>query len=230
MHVKLLLDTAATRENILGAREFLAASKVTNQVVLFVAGHGLLGDRLDYYFGTTDIDFAHPDKRGLGYGELEGLLDGIAPRSKLLLMDTCHAGEVDTEADAPAPAQKFAAAGEVKARGFKMLPGKRTLGLNSAFELMRELFADLRRGSGAQVISSASGVEFAFESAAVQNGVFTWSVLEGLKTAAADTNKDGQVPVSELRDYVVAKVRELTNGQQTPVSRREALDNDFRVY
>lgn len=80
------------------------------------------------------------------------------------------------------------------------------------------------------VISSASGVEFAFESPEWKNGVFTYSLLEGLRTQSADKNKDGQVIVSELRDYVIEKVKKLTNGKQTPTSRQENLEFDFRIY
>ena len=97
-------------------------------------------------------------------------------------------------------------------------------------ELLGQLFADLRRGSGAAVISSASGAEFALESAKWQNGVFTYSVLQGLTSGAADRNKDGTVRVSELRDYVVEEVNRLTRGAQTPTSRRENLEFDFPVF
>ena len=96
-------------------------------------------------------------------------------------------------------------------------------------ELLAQLFADLRRGSGAAVISSASGAEFALESARWQNGVFTYSVLQGLGSGAADLDQDGTIRVSELRDYVVGEVHRLTQGKQTPTSRRENLDFDFPV-
>jgi hypothetical protein len=117
----------------------------------------------------------------------------------------------------------------VKSRGFKNLTNN-DLGSNDVFELMRMMFADLRKGSGAMVISSASGVEFAFENDVWKNGVFTYSLLEGLKTGNANLNKDSDVQVSELRDYVIKRVGELTNGKQTPTSRRENLEFDFKVW
>ena len=80
-------------------------------------------------------------------------------------------------------------------RGLKKAAGT-ALRSSDAFELMREQFADLRRGSGTVVIASASGVQNAIESAEWSNGWFTFSVLEGLKTLKADRNKDGTVSVS----------------------------------
>jgi uncharacterized caspase-like protein len=93
---------------------------------------------------------------------------------------------------------------------------------------MQELFADLRRGTGAVVIASAGGAEFALESEKWKNGVFTHAVLRGLK-GEADRNKDGRVQVSELRDFVEPVVRRLTAGRQVPTTRRENLALDFAV-
>jgi uncharacterized caspase-like protein len=95
---------------------------------------------------------------------------------------------------------------------------------------MNEMFADLRRGTGAVVISSASGVEFAFESAQWKNGVFTYSILEAFRSKDVDKNRTGAIEVSELKDYVIQKVTKLTNGKQHPTSRRENLEFDFVVY
>ncbi len=71
-------------------------------MVVFFAGHGVLDKQLDYHFVTTDFDLKNPPARGLPYESIEGLLDGIPARHKLLMMDTCHSGEVDAEAVAPA--------------------------------------------------------------------------------------------------------------------------------
>jgi WD40 repeat protein/uncharacterized caspase-like protein len=225
-----IVDAAATKENIKKAKEFLAASRVDDQVILFVAGHGLLDDDMNFYFATSNVDFNNPGALGLPYEDLEGLLDEIPARKKLMLIDACHSGEVDKDETVFTNATAKSDGGTVASRGFKNVTKKEGVGLKSSFELMQELFTDLRRGSGAIVISSASGVEFAFESDAWKNGVFTYSVLEGLKTGTADRNKDGAVGVAELRDYVIKKVGELTNGKQHPTSRKESLEFDFKVW
>ncbi len=232
VHVRQIVDAEATRETILQGRDFLAKGSVDDEVIVFFAGHGMLDTKLDYYFATTDIDFENPAARGLSYGDLESLVDGIAARKKLLLIDSCNSGEVDKGTTAVV-AVASAGDGPIKARAFRGIKAVRkdsALGLSATFELQRDLFADLRRGSGAIVISSASGVEYALESDQFRNGVFTYAVLEGLRSMAADANKNGRVSVSELRDYVIAKVSALTAGGQTPTARRENLEFDFDVY
>nr|MDQ3816488.1 caspase family protein [Acidobacteriota bacterium] len=235
VHALKLLDGDAVRENIVKAREFLRQAGPDDQVIVFFAGHGLLDDKLDYYFGTSDIDFSNPSVRGLSYEELEGLLDNVQAHRKLLLVDTCHSGEVDKgELQAAASGEtKQQAAVPVKSRAFpraKVVGTNQSVGLSNSYTLLEELFSDLRRGSGASVIAASGGLEFAYEDGSWNNGVFTYSVLNGLKSGLADFNRNGEVSVSELRDYVTGTVRRLTEGRQTPTARRESPENDFRVF
>ena len=72
-------------------------SKVDDYVYVHIAGHGLLDDDLNWYFATQNIDFFDPSVNGLKYEDIEGLLDGIPARNKMLLMDACHSGEVDKQ-------------------------------------------------------------------------------------------------------------------------------------
>ncbi|MBS2021014.1 MAG: caspase family protein [Deltaproteobacteria bacterium] len=214
-----VLDTAATREGILAAKQQLLATAPEDEVIVFYAGHGLLDEKLDYFLATTDVDYEHPAAKGLPYEELEGLVDGVPALRRLVLVDACHSGEVDKD-DATLAAANLSD-GPVKSRGLKVVARKH-LGVKSAADLAAELFADLRRGSGAAVIASASGTEVAFESSEWNNGVFTYALLEGLRA--------GKTHVSELRDYTSARVKELTHGQQTPTARRENLEFDFSVW
>lgn len=226
IHIHKFTDALAQKELILAVKEKLLKTKIEDEVIVFAAGHGLLDEKLDYYFATQDIDFNNPSGRGLKYEELEGLLDGIPARQKLMLIDACHSGEVDKE-DTKLIAAAVSSS-NVSTRGFTKKP--QPVGMDNIFELMQELFADLRRGTGAMVISSASGVEFAYESADWKNGVFTYALLEGLKSGKCDTNKDKEVQISELKDYVFKRVSELTHGKQHPTSRRENLEFDFVVW
>ncbi|MFY0652408.1 MAG: caspase family protein [Cyclobacteriaceae bacterium] len=223
------INENATTSNILSAKESLSKSKVDDEVVVFLAGHGVLDANLDYYLATHDMDFLNPAEKGLKYEDLEGLLDAIPARKKVMLLDACHSGEVDKEAEGEQTASSVSTTGNIKFRGFNSASGN-ALGLQNSFKMMQELFADLRRGTGAIVISSASGAEYAYESPEWNNGVFTYSLLEGIKTANCDENKDGEIRMSELRNYVMKRVVELTNGNQHPTSRSENLEFDFKVW
>jgi hypothetical protein len=63
-----------------------------------------------------------------------------------------------------------------------------------------------------------------------RNEVFSYAILSSLKNKAAYTNHDSQVSVSELYDYVSKEVESLTKGAQKPTSRRENIENDWRVW
>ncbi len=245
IYTKLVLNEEATRSNIKALKSFLMNSKIDDNVIVFIASHGLIDDEMDYYLATTDINFYTPSQGGLIYDDLEGLLDGIPSRKKLLLIDACHSGEVDTDESYKAPIPptetqseevKVSAeitaikeSSDIKSRGFKKVGGP-SLGMASTFELMKQLFNDLRRGSGATVISSAGGKEFALESSQWNNGVFTYCFLQGLVTKDADLNEDGAVDVTEIRNYVADNVKVLTNGEQNPTFRKENIDNNYKIW
>jgi WD40 repeat protein len=222
---QVFVDAGVTRESLAEARKLLERSGVDDTVVVFAAGHGLLTDDFRYYFASADTDFEDPAARAIPYDQLEGLLDGLKARRKLLLIDTCNSGEVDPEALKPIKV----AEGSIVPHGSRGLKAKYKLSLSEVQGLLTELFADLRRGTGAVVISSAGGAEYALESAAWKNGVFTFALLEALQLRGADANKDRKLAVSELRDHVAKRVPELTKGAQKPTVRRDNLFVDFPV-
>lgn len=228
IHIYSLHNKTCTRDNFLSLKETLLQSNIDDHVYIHIAGHGLLDDNLDFYFATVDINFDNPSEKGLKYDEIEGLLDGIPARNKLLLMDACHSGEVDksdfalNETDGQ------------DTRGVVMFTNKNDkkpkTGLTNSYELMRLLFADLRKGTGTVVISAASGSGYALENENIENGIFTYSLIKGVKKGKADFNKDKNVSVSELRNYIFDSVKELSKGKQQPTSRQENLMNDFKIW
>jgi hypothetical protein len=226
IHTLTLTDAEVTRDALPRARAFLDQAGIHDQVVVFLAGHGRLDADLDYWFGTHDLDFTNPAARGLAYDDVQGLVTGLASRSVLLLMDTCHSGEVDEQA-----VQRPTAA-SVTVRGFPRsgVVGGTRLGLSNSYKLLNQLFFDFGAGTGATVLAAAAGVEFAFEAAEWDNGVFTYALLSGLRSLRADMDRDGAVRLSELTDYVTARVSELTEGRQTPTARAQALERDYVVY
>ncbi|MCB0630630.1 MAG: caspase family protein [Lewinella sp.] len=233
VYTKVLTDDQVTKTNILALRSWLEQSQVDDQVLIYVSGHGLIDDNYDFYYATHDIDFANPSEKGILYEEIEGLLDGILARKKLLLMDACHSGEYDADVPQLTAAQQDSLAQKgVSFKGFSKGEGEGspTLGLQNSFEMMQQLFTDLRRGSGATVITSSAGVQVSFEDEEWRNGAFTYAFLYGLKSMKADANQDGQVTASEIQAFVAEYVPRLTEGLQVPTFRRENLEFDFRVW
>lgn len=237
LKLTLLTNKDATKENILKLKSQLMQTGVGDKVIISLSGHGLLDKDLDFYYATYDIDFSHPEKRGLLYDDLESILDGIPARDKLMLVDACHSGEVDKESAVLAEDTgtqdakvKDASVKEIAARGVATIVETSQVGLENSFELMQEVFSDLARGNGAVVISAAGGKEFAFESAEWNNGVFTYAIRKGLEKKEADADGDGRVSVSELQTYTRNTVEKLTGGRQKPTSRRANLENDFKLW
>jgi WD40 repeat protein len=228
-----ILDKDVNKQNILKAKEFLMQSKVDDEVIVFIAGHGLLTKEFDYYYATSDIDFSNPKEKGITFEEIENLLDGISARKKILFMDTCHSGEIDKD-DIQEVKKKNVEVGEVSFRSVGeteyVSKNDKKFGLKNISQLLQDMFVDLRRSSGAIVISSSGGLEFAWEGGGFKNGLFTYCLLEGLKTKNADLNKDGDITINELKNYVSDKVDKLTNGAQKPTARRENLDFDFIIW
>lgn len=227
---KSLYDQDVTSGNITGLANFLKESGPDDVVLVFVAGHGVLDENFDYYFGTYNMDFTNPTEAGLAYDRLEGILDGLKANKKILIMDTCHSGEIDkddvffvasTEEDENKDEDiEFRAVGPAVEENSNATPSR----------LSGLLFNDLRRGTGATVISSAGGAEFAMESDEWKNGLFTYCLLNGLKNGTADLDQDGQIMLLELQEYVVEKVTSLSHGKQIPNTRIKNLELDFRLW
>lgn len=225
---KILTNEGASKNSILALKTFLEKADINDQVMIFIAGHGVLDANLDYYFATHEMDFANPNEKGLAYEDLESLLDGIKPLQKTLIIDACHSGEIDKDEMELA----VATSEEIKDVQFRSVgtTAQPKLGMQNTFELTKSLFTDLRKGTGATVISSAGGMEFAMESGEWKNGLFTYVLINGVKSGNADLNKDGEIWLSELQKFVGEEVTKLSNGQQQPTSRIENQSVDFRVW
>lgn len=223
-------ENQITRSAILKLKDRLLQTEVDDKVFILLSGHGLL-DPVDkrWYYATHDINFSKPAENGLAYDEIESLLDGIPARNKLLLLDACHSGELDTS-PVTGPAIAVARRGSAGKGPIAATASSSKSRFTQSIEMMNTLFADLRRNTGATIISAASGTSKAYENDQLQNGYFTYAILDGLKTGQADQNRDGKIVVSELRNYVYRRVQALSNGLQVPSNRQENLTLDFTIW
>ncbi len=144
----------------------------------------------EYYFLPYNADLARPVVTMLSQSQLQGILSSLRGRV-LLFLDTCRAGAV------------FGGSDDERRR------------LVDVTSLLNSL---IYNQGGLVVFSAAQGRELSQESEEWGHGAFTKALLEALQGKAA--NRNGEITVSELDSYLTDRVRELTNGAQTPIQTR----------
>ena len=227
--VKLYTNKQVNKENILSIKKFLLENTTVNdRVIISCSSHGLLDNKKNFYLAMHDIDFDNPSVRGLAYEELENLLDGIPARKKLLLLDACNSGEnelLDNNNKPTINSDKNNVASSVTARGGVKVE-------HNSFHKMNELFINTRNNTGSVIISAAGGQQNALEgnavrinNKAIENGAFTFSVLEYLN----NHNNKEELTVNKLKQYVEGRVEEITKGKQEPTSRQETMEVDWQL-
>ena len=241
-----LTNSQVTKENVLALKERLAKTSIHDRVIISCSSHGDLDKNNNFYLATHDMDFNAPELRGIAYSKLEGLLDSIPARKKLLLLDACNSGLNDTkiptqrtptashnnshqdEDNAEAPNDESPFMAKV-GRGMTMLGGS-SRQQNTDFQAMMELFVNVQNETGTIVVSAAGGAEAAFEGVELEgqrleNGVFTHTLLEYIAKQQNET-----IWVNALKKFVEDRVEELTNGLQRPTSRQETMEVDWELW
>ena len=231
IQIDTLNNELVSKDAIAQLKSKLLKTAIDDVVIISFSGHGLIDDNSEFYFAGHDMDFNDPAKNGISYYDIQNLLTDIPARRKLLLLDACHSGEIDSEEQLADKDIQNSNVTQHLPEGAKGSVGQSTKknkkGLQSSFELMQSLFYDLDRGNGSFVISAAGGREYAYESADWGNGVFTYSFINGLYEAGRKNFNDDKLSISELKDYMYKSVRELTNGEQKPTARAENIEWDW---
>lgn len=222
---KLLVDSQVNRSVLPEIVDFLSPAGVNDVVIIFIAAHGVLDEKLNYFLATHDLDFNNPAEKGISYESLDDLMDRVKSRKKVMFIDACHSGEIDKD-DIIKTDLIENEQGDIK---FRSSLSFMLVDSTGSFDLAKTLFADMRLNNGTSVISSAGGTEYAIETDQLKNGVFTWCLLYGLSSGSADLNKNRVITLSELQEYLLFEVSKLTGGKQTPTSRVENLSTDFRI-
>ena len=224
IHKLTFTDDNVTVENIKKAKEFLKSSGVDDTFVLFIAGHGIhdVDKEETYYFLTHETDLNRLSSTAADFELIENLLQGIPPRKKLFLMDTCESGEVDDE-------NRGTFLAMANSRGLQARAIRRGLKIETnqirpyLYERDRFIYNDLLRRSGAVVFSSSLGGEFSYEEDKYRNGIFTKAIKDALSDPEADRDGSNTLSTQELRDYVSKEVQELTEGRQHPTIDRDNI-------
>lgn len=235
VHTRSLLGPQASRTEIQKALEtFFADARTGDTTIVYFAGHGQVLD--DFYFYCHDARRGELAQSGVPFAAIDGALAKVKARQKLLLLDACQSGEVDREAlgtfaDAPRAVAAAPVGKRVGTRAPDPIPVPLALEYGRAMEVLRELFANLERGSGVTVIGASGWAESALEdtSTGLRNGLFAFALLSGLKGRGADSNKDGRIHLSELQSWVSSVVYARSEKRQRPTTRQENPDNDFAL-
>ncbi len=218
--IDTLFNEKVTVAAIQALKTRLLKTTINDKVIIVYSGHGLLSQDYDYFLSSYNINFQQPEINGIPYEVLTDLLDRIPARKKLLLIDACHSGEIDKD--------ELIASNEASIEGekdgnnkVKIKLGK--VGLTNSFLLMQDLFVNVQKGSGATIISAAGGDQSALEGGGIQNGYFTYSILQYLQS-------NESISINDLRAYVFKEVPILSKGKQKPTSRLENLTIDWKLW
>ncbi|MBN1524040.1 MAG: WD40 repeat domain-containing protein [Spirochaetales bacterium] len=226
--INVFQDSEVTVENIKVAKALLANSKPDDTFVLFISGHGkYVGNT--YYFLTHETNFNNIAGTAAAFELIEDILQGIAPRQKLFLMDTCESGEREGE-------EQVTYIEGVKGLHARSLPGGKGILIEKLpvkqfllEEKNRYIYNDLVRRSGAIVFSSSLGIERSLETDEYQNGLFT-AMLKKAFNGSADSNNDGTVDIKELTGFVCVQVplsaKLISNREGKSLTQHPTVDRD----
>ncbi len=228
IYYRTLTNAEVNRRNLQRLKELLKTMTVDDTLVLFIAGHGLHDDDVDntYYYLTHEARINNLAETAVSFDVIEDLLMSIAPRKKLLLMDTCESGEYD-ELDQERIFLLASSRGYLprttRAIGIIKSRQPNAVARPYLYDRNRYIYNELNRRSGTIVFSSSRGSELSYESDALENGFFSEALIEALQSTQSDKNRDGTVSVDEMRDAVVKKVALLSDGLQHPTIDRDNI-------
>lgn len=203
----LLVNEDATLERVreLLGTELKQRATPNDDVVVYFAGHG-----------ATEKDPAAPD--GDGFAKYIALHD---TRPGSLYSTALPMEEIRTLFE------------RIRARNVLFLldtcysgGGGRTIS-KSVGKLSDGFLNRLAEAKGRAVMSSAGPLEVAREDPKLKHGIYTFTLLEALD-GKADLNDDRVLTVEELHTWISGRVRELTDGKQTPTL-RGTLDLTLRL-
>jgi uncharacterized caspase-like protein len=207
-NMKLLLNKEATLANITEAiNVFLAKAIEDDIVIIYFAGHGAPDPNnvKNMFLLTYDTDPSKMASSGYLMDDMKRAMERfIKARNVLVFTDACHSAGVT---------------GEYATRG------------KQDDAIVNRYLINLAQSDNSTLIFTAS--EAAETSQESKNwggghGIFTWSMLEGMK-GDADENKDGIITIGELIDYTQQKVKRETNSQQHPDKSSSKFDRNLPI-
>jgi len=200
--IKLLTNEQATAKNILDGLDWIQHETTSKDfAIIFFSGHGENDQQLRFFFCPNDFDKEHPSSTGVSYAQISEAVKSIAGKL-LFFIDACHAGN---------------ALGElVFAKGDSQV---------DITQLVNELSS---AENGAILFVSCTGTQLSEELEKEQNGAFTKALVEGLD-GQADVLHENVITVSSLETWVDERVKQLTNGHQSPAMAKPSTIPNYPI-
>lgn len=201
VETQLLQDDGATASAVRKGLDWLLHQTTTRDVcAILLAGHGENDNRGRYFFCPHDYDTKSRLDSSVSYETIRDTMSSV-PGKVLFFVDTCHAGN---------------ALGKMQTRGVAEQDLNRLANELSSAE------------NGAVVFCSSTGQQLSQEKADWGNGAFTKAVVEGL-SGRADLLGNGKITIATLEAYVAERVKELTDGAQSPTVAKPDTVPDFPI-
>ena len=188
-NVILLLDEEATQRNIRSAIGTKIPRRVGEHdlVYIYYAGHGSplidpksgASDGMEKYLVPVDAELDDLRATGISMDEIRKFFGWIESRQVIFFIDSCYSGQAGGRTF-PHPHYQTRAA-------------------------LTSEFLDKLSGEGRVVITACDVNEVSLEIDEIGHGVFTHYLMKGL-TGLADRDRDAQVTIHELYEYVYEEV------------------------
>lgn len=211
--IKLLLDEEATAFNITNTAADLFEQADTNDLIIFYfAGHGINGSFLPY-------DYDEAGNRLLYHGLVNSLLKDSPAKYKLCIVDACHSGSFDL--NTVLSYQDYLKQNEEHPESMTGSIGmtRSTKNIRDRIKNYYKSFNGIK--GGLAVIMSSASEEISLEANKLEQGVFSYYFIQGMKGAAnkADENgtRDNVIDINELYQFIEKNVRNFTYGFQHPL-------------
>ncbi len=200
---------------------FFKNTKQNDQIIVFLAGHGVLDAKNQYYFAPHDMDFNNVATNGLSFDFIVNSFKNSNSNNKLLLMDSCHSGNTFDEAQGTKTTTE-----KTKNKDQRGAIGNSTTKNNTGFkvsEIVSTLFDDFLSNSGVTILSASSGSDVAYENKTLGNGAFTSAYIALLKSKFPSSenlkSENLKMSIPFTKEYVsefFKNVMTLTDNKQVP--------------
>jgi hypothetical protein len=185
--VTSVIDKAA-HEIRLAIEEFLDDRRTDDLLLLYLSCHGLVDPRRRLFFAASDTLKNRLAATGVEAQWLLDQLDDCRARRQVVILDCCFSGAFANTAK-----------------------GDADLGLAERFNAA---------GRGRVVLTASRGSEYSFEGEPVPGStmpgsIFTSALVDGMRSGAADLDKDGLISVDDAYAYAFDRLR-TADARQTP--------------